>query len=577
MKSSHCIIGLLLLGSVLGAWAKTPASARLELAWLDAQAQVHAVFLDSEGNALPRPELLEKPVRLGSLWKLVAYAQWVESQQPEAPYRCTGGSREEVYCCAKGVAIDRAQALVRSCGLYFSADRVPWKRPAGSAMENLPSGIKDAVRHGTLGADTPVKLKEWLLWLDAWPAALRSQVQDDLLGYWLDGPGREVLPVVAGRLRLKTYTLEQSDGTRCAGASGWSTQGRSLWFASAGSSKNVVPHWASAVLAQLDSDMAMPANTLSEAGAPNEINANSRCIRVRYFAQYPIDKITRRPATNAPLQSGAMNGAYTLRFHNGQTLSITSAHDMRWQASAQGVKITAEMALDEYVARVIDREAHAQPVQAAWAFAIAARSYVLAQGQPHEGCLEIDDSSRIQRVAPRPASVGARRAAWATSGLLVKGGYAVPGRYHANTAQDGVMAWTQAVQAAQAGQHFTDILAQAYPRAQLGAISQDSVVACGALPQAQAWLQLQQKRWLRVLSGMPGFSPPGPIQVCALKSGNPHAQNNTGRIDVNGIESLEQRLALAHEYLHLAFAHHPRSSDEPFIEALARELLGIKS
>lgn len=41
----------------------------------------------------------------------------------ENPYRCTGQSTEEVYCCSVGQEISREQALLQSCGLYFAPER----------------------------------------------------------------------------------------------------------------------------------------------------------------------------------------------------------------------------------------------------------------------------------------------------------------------------------------------------------------------------------------------------------------------------------------------------------------------
>jgi uncharacterized protein YfaQ (DUF2300 family) len=42
---------------------------------------------------------------------------------------------------------------------------------------------------------------------------------------------------------------------------------------------------------------------------------------------------------------------------------------------------------------------------------------------------------------------------------------------------------------------------------------------------------------------------------------------------VRGVRSLQDRLDLTHEYLHLAFEAHPNGQDETYIEGLARHLL----
>jgi uncharacterized protein YfaQ (DUF2300 family) len=158
----------------------------------------------------------------------------------------------------------------------------------------------------------------------------------------------------------------------------------------------------------------------------------------------------------------------------------------------------------------------------------------------------------------------------------LRGGYAVAGRYHSTEGKDGVLSWAHAVAQAQAGARFTEILAEAYPRASVAALGGRDAAACEPMVLAQQWLQRQQLRWQPQLVAYSGFSVPGPVQVCRLQSGNPHAHSSTGRIDVTSFDSLEQRVAMAHEYLHLGFARHPRGLDETFIENLARQLMGVQ-
>jgi uncharacterized protein YfaQ (DUF2300 family) len=62
------------------------------------------------------------------------------------------------------------------------------------------------------------------------------------------------------------------------------------------------------------------------------------------------------------------------------------------------------------------------------------------------------------------------------------------------------------------------------------------------------------------------------LQVCQLMQGVPHADQRRLRIHVREWASREGRVALIHEYLHLAFRHHPRGQDEAFVERLAQAL-----
>ncbi|MGD7314702.1 hypothetical protein ACQCSJ_26320, partial [Ralstonia pseudosolanacearum] len=51
------------------------------------------------------------------------------------------------------------------------------------------------------------------------------------------------------------------------------------------------------------------------------------------------------------------------------------------------------------------------------------------------------------------------------------------------------------------------------------------------------------------------------------------ADARRNRLYIQRFAGEEDRIALAHEYLHLAFARHPRGQDEGFVEATARRLI----
>ncbi|HMU67965.1 MAG TPA: DUF2300 domain-containing protein, partial [Cellvibrionaceae bacterium] len=72
---------------------------------------------------------------------------------------------------------------------------------------------------------------------------------------------------------------------------------------------------------------------------------------------------------------------------------------------------------------------------------------------------------------------------------------------------------------------------------------------------------------------LPTFAPPPLPQLCQLPSGNPFNDTARNRIFARGHYSLQQRLDITHEYLHLAFADYPSGQDETYIEQLARRLL----
>ena len=92
------------------------------------------------------------------------------------------------------------------------------------------------------------------------------------------------------------------------------------------------------------------------------------------------------------------------------------------------------------------------------------------------------------------------------------------------------------------------------------------------MPAADTWLTRVTPSWRRRLAGLAGFEPPDALAVCALDHGSPYADRERLRIYVRGIVTREDRLTIAHEYVHLAFRFHPSGADEAFVERLARSL-----
>lgn len=557
------------------AQASEPAAGELQLAWQSRDGQVRTVVLDARGQPKAQPAgpiLAEQSVPLGSLWKLVAYARLADDtgRERESDYVCRGRLKDEVYCCNEGERIDRGTALWRSCGLYFDPSRVGWsQRPLGLTLDALPEPLRDLREASQLHSRHTVPLGDWLGWLAQWPQETQQAARDDLLPYWLQGPGRTRLADVGSRLRVKTFTLERQGARqeRWAGASGWTNDGRPVWMAARGTSKQVLPDWAPHVLRHLDQVDGRPA-VMPHPQAP--------CVDVHLLQRYPIDRLTDARGQVMPASDTARplpRGPYRLQLRNGNSVDIVSDQDLSWQQAPDGhPRLRARLTLDEYVARVVDREGSAQSIAAARALALAARTYVLNLGQPQGGCLQIDDSSHRQRVAPRPASLAARQASQDTADLVLLGSI---GQYHHDQARPGVMAWTQAVSQAQAGWGFDAIVRQAYPRASVASLTGHQGRQCEPLPLAQAWLDRQASRWRPHLQGLAGYTPPGQTQVCRLAMGLPHAQQGSRRLYVRGAQSLDERLTLAHEYLHLAFAGHPRGQQEAFVEGMARQLLGV--
>jgi len=89
----------------------------------------------------------------------------------------------------------------------------------------------------------------------------------------------------------------------------------------------------------------------------------------------------------------------------------------------------------------------------------------------------------------------------------------------------------------------------------------------------EAWLEHRAAHWHRRLAAMEGYEKPEGFAVCLADRGGPRVDYRNNRIFLRRVDEAEDRTSVAHEYLHLAFKHHPASRDEGFIERLARRLV----
>ncbi len=493
----------------------------------------------------PLPPTLEAP--LGSLWKLFVYAWLVDTGAREPAYECRGQSKEEVYCCTAGGKIERDQALVKSCGLYFEPARLgisaaDWRsywqaRQAPSWLLDLPS-VQPAQR---------VSIVELLKVLASLPA--QDQARRVLLDVVLSAADGNVVGELGGRLRVKTWSWlgDQDPQSRQGGFAGWTADGAPVWAGGRGTSQMILRHYGQALTTVL------PTVWPAEAG---------RCVEVGLFSKYPLARVSRGERT---VTSGPLQGDYRVEFANGNALDIHSGGEL----FLLNDKLVARLDREEYVARVLEREAKAQPAEAAKALAVAIRTYLLQNATRNGDCLSIDDSSNRQRVAPRPASPESRDIAAWTADLVLAGSTVT---YHSDQPGPDKLAWQQAVEQANAGQRYDAILLHAYPRASLSRWD-NPVASCEALPAAQDWLQKQRRGWRPKLASETGYNDVSTFAVCKLAFGRPFVDRERQRIYVRGVLSLQDRLDLTHEYLHLAFEAHPNGQDETYIEGLARHLL----
>ncbi|WP_109511757.1 DUF2300 domain-containing protein [Pseudomonas ovata] len=494
----------------------------------------------------PLPAELQAP--LGSLWKLFVYAWLVDTGASEPAYQCRGQSREEVYCCTAGGSIGRDQALVKSCGLYFEPRRLGISEPDWRAYWQARKAPQWLLGTSTLQPQTRVPVAQLLDTLATLPA--QDQARRVLLDVVLGAADSNVVGALGGLLRVKTWSwfADNDDAAqREGGFAGWTAEGTPLWAQAQGTSQTVLRNYSEALASVL------PAGWPAEPG---------RCVKVDLFSRYPIGHVLK---AGRAVESGPLLGDYRVEFLNGNQLDIHSNGELFLEKDT----LVARLDREEYVARVLQREAQAEPAEAAKALAVAIRTYLLQNAGRSGECLTIDDSSNRQRVAPRPASAESRRIAAWTSDLILAGTNVT---YHSTQPDADKLSWQQAVEQANAGQRYDAILVQAYPRASLSRWD-NPVASCTTLPAAQDWLQKQRKIWRQQLETEVGYNEVSTFAVCRVAFGNPHVDRERNRIYVRGVLSLQDRLDLTHEYLHLAFEAHPNGNDEAYIEGLARRLL----
>jgi len=538
-------------------------AASLDVAWR--RDDVTTVTQLRQGESAPRPFDGGRAVPLGSLWKLFVYVYAVDTGTPMPDYRCGGRDPEEVYCCDAGQTIARDAALAQSCGPFFSPQRLriavaPWRKYWTDRLAQPPAGefawLADPAR---MEPGRLVRLDSLLQALGSVPATSRAQAESALLRVVLDGRGADTVRWFGSQLRVKTFSWHETPqrapvAQRLGGAAGWLADGTPVWFAGQGASSGILHQWAPQLAAAL----------------PPAQPEDSGCVMVDFFTRYPVRSVRDASGANA---SGALNGRYVVRFDNDNTLALRSMGDMTVERGADGrPQVRGRFGVNEYVARVVDREGSAREPEAAKALAIAARTYLQQNARLVAGCQRIADSSATQRVSPNRASAEALAIARWTDQLIVDG---VTVRYHGTASSPGTLAWAQAVAQSRQGRRFDEVLAHAYPGGAL-AVAGNSGARCERLAANEAWLARALPRWRRLLITQDGYEAPATMPVvCALATGMPYSEQSRNRIYMRPLSSREDRITLAHEYLHIGLRQHPRGQDEDYVEQLARRLVDM--
>ncbi len=495
---------------------------------------------------------------LGSVWKLFVYTYLNATNAQEPEYRCTGRDvAEEAYCCAPGERIGRDAALAKSCGLYFAPQRLgispgEWHDFWQHAAPQAPDWLGELNK---LQPATEVTVVSLLAALRAIGDEPRQAAWRALQRVTLEPRARPFLSHLGNAVHVKTWSWHTpAKEKRIGGFAGWLADGTPVWLRGEGTSLQVMAKAAPWLAGQLP-----------RRGAPE-----TACVTVRFFTRYPLAEVQ---LDGRPADAGPLRGKVEARFVNGQRLSFPVDGDIVLNREGKHPRLTGRFGLNDYVARVVQREAAGDPPAAARALAVAARTYLVRNAGFGGGCYEIDDDSRAQRVSPAPPARAALAAAEWSDGLILAG---ADGQYHSHKAVPNRLVWQTAVTQARDGRRWDEILDLAYGNTGFTAIGEDDAAECQPLAAAEAWLAGRQPVWKKRLAGLPGFEVPSPLpRICRLDHGNPYADIERGRIYATGVGSANERLTVAHEYLHFALAFHPQGRDEDFVERTARRLLDM--
>ena len=499
---------------------------------------------------------------LGSVWKLFVYFYLTENQIRPPSYICKGDNKEELFCCRPKGHIDLDAALTKSCGLYFSPERLEISKDTWRSFwtDRIKLSYPWLTALDQLAPATQVPVEELLQALAQLKSYASSfeKINNTLAQVTIDGTASGSVRELGSTLRVKTFTWDNSgpNDKFVGGFAGWTGDSSALWAQGHGTSRQVLTRWSKQIAA------------LTETHSPS---TSRDCVDVSFFDRYPVRSI-QDLATGREIKEGTLTGRFRISFANGQSVDIESLGELHaHQDSAIRLRITGRFSLAEYGARVLDREVSPTPLEAGRAFSILIRTYLYQNGRSENGCYAIKDSTHLQRVSPSTPSDAALKIATWSDRLILKGIPII--RYHSDTGTTNKLSWKQAAGLAANGSRFDEILRTTYPASQLAMMDDRDHAPCKPQPNADAYLQHHRRTWSRALAQVQGFQEPDRIKICRSMSDQPYTDRESNTIYLRFSGEIDDQLTIAHEFLHIAFKYHPSGSNEGFVEKHARDLV----
>lgn len=496
---------------------------------------------------------------LGSLWKIFAFSYLME-HKPVAPYHCHGHDQKGGYCSlTRGHGtVDLNTALIHSCELAFrhykslipaNAWRTYWQKISGNSAE---AWIFDLAEFGAELKVEPAQVLNLLgrirLHAASWPAldAALTQIA-------FTGTARSLSPYGSNtNLKIKTFTMGNSKEGYFGGIAGWFNKSTLFWLAGPDKSGRIASAW-------------FPTMTrLVKSGSPQIPDESPVKICTQFLERYPLLAV-KNTVGNA-VKPGPLYGHFVAETTRETAVEFESAGDVSLKIKKGQPQLTGCFSLEEYVARVVEREGSTLPFEAKKALGIAARTYALRHSKKlGADYLSLPDSTNYQRVALTKPDQENQRAAGETAGLIVDADVF----YHQDRQNGATMSLKEAKRQALAGVGFRQIVQIAYGK-KLLPFSGLKDLPCQEMKTAKDWLKHNLELWQPRLA-MIGANMATPFKICSLDGKEALYFDN--RIYMQGLHTTDDQITLVHEWLHAALAHTPQGRNEEKIERLARSLV----
>lgn len=507
----------------------------------------------------------ESAEEIGSLWKVYFYVYAVGRDLVFAPEVCTDLNPENCHCGDKNESggSDLDKALIHSCEGVFKnfkkqATEDDWRKfwQGFYATEILPAWLDDFESFGAETKITPGDvLKSWQGFrnddriFERLRAALSLVVREGTAKALVDkAPAATVL--------IKTFTMGDRVAGYRGGFAGWITPDTLVWIRSDKRGAVTAEVFFEQVRAQVN-----------ELFGRQRVAGSAFKVCVNFLNDYPLHSV--KNSRGESVYSGRLYGTYTVITKRLSEITFRTQGKISLNSHKQQPVLSGCFNLEEYIARVIEREGDDISLAAKKALAIAARTYLLDEAsRKNGGILFIDDDSQKQRVSlsdPREENI---QVALATQGLVLSGAVL----YHLDKVAPNILTVAVADLQATQGLSEAEILQAAFPSYKIIPMWHVAGVSCEKIPAASEWLGYNIKSWKTRIVPL-GADTEFPAEVC--RSRGAQAYYFGKRIYVPTFESTDDQLTVAHEWLHGAFVHAPLMDDDE-IEMLARELvLGV--